>query len=785
MNIYLQLKLIARSWWRNRLFFLISLFSLTVGLGCTNLLMTFFIHEYNVEKENPDRECIYMLRQDNPMKEGSKTLFASPQATDQIRAKYAEVASVLCVRGVSVTVCQLDGQKVQKPQFVEADSTLNDIFPYTVVAGSLREALTVPGKVALSEAYAGKVFGKENPIGKTLEMVINNGNDRKHFQVAAVLKERTQSFLQFDIVAGIHGNNWGGSTLLKLQPGSSHEALQAKMQEDKIQTLTGEGHYDVVPLQDVYFYDGSAGKQQQYAFFRQSDASLLYIGLASALLVLVIACFNYTNLNLSRTLQQLKMVHIEKLMGARLKEIRTQLFLDATCMVLIAFALSLLLINDVLVGFNHLFSSKLTWSFLFSGQVLPWLLAFALVLAVTPALYISHRLSGMSLSEYRKNYTGRQKQRLVGLLVMLQFVFSIGLVYAATVAQSQMALTEARAHRYEHTIEIGEMYGPQLAPYFQEAKQVQGIELMTLTMGSVMNGWVRELPVKHADGTESRHYMMFIPTDTTFLKIMNIRQLAGLPPMQAGEEYGMPVFISEQYAQWIGADETSIGHKLNEFDTMADTLSIVAGIIENFPTNSLEEEVAAQMLLLMTQHNLEQVAMYMVLRLRPESRQETLAKLEEVWQKVNPGKEFVYTDMHEVFLKRNQKITTLSGILMTYSLIALALTCFGLFGISWYAVRQRTREIAIRKVHGASTIQIVWMLNRSFFAQIVVAYIVAMPIGWWLMQHWLESFVYRADLGLWNFIAPLLVVFVIALITVTLHSWHAAQSNPVDSLKTE
>ncbi len=141
--------------------------------------------------------------------------------------------------------------------------------------------------------------------------------------------------------------------------------------------------------------------------------------------------------------------------------------------------------------------------------------------------------------------------------------------------------------------------------------------------------------------------------------------------------------------------------------------------------------------------------------------------------------------MHEVFLKRNQKVTTLSGILMTYSLIALALTCFGLFGISWYAVRQRTREIAIRKVHGASTLQVVWMLNRGFLVQIVAAYVVAMPIVWWLMQHWLESFVYRADLGIWNFTAPLLVVFGITLITVTLHSWKAAQGNPVDSLKTE
>ncbi len=169
MNIYLQLKLIARSWWRNRLFFLISLFSLTVGLGCTNLLMTFFIHEYNVEKENPNRECIYMLRQDDPMKEGYKVLFVVPPAANQIRTKYAEVSSLLCVNSMSVTACHIEGQKVEKPLFIQSDSTLNEFFPYTVAAGNLREALTMPDKVAVSEAYARKVFGKENPIGKVLD----------------------------------------------------------------------------------------------------------------------------------------------------------------------------------------------------------------------------------------------------------------------------------------------------------------------------------------------------------------------------------------------------------------------------------------------------------------------------------------------------------------------------------------------------------------------------------------------------------------------------------------
>lgn len=141
--------------------------------------------------------------------------------------------------------------------------------------------------------------------------------------------------------------------------------------------------------------------------------------------------------------------------------------------------------------------------------------------------------------------------------------------------------------------------------------------------------------------------------------------------------------------------------------------------------------------------------------------------------------------LHKEFMLRNNKVIILSRILISYSFIALALTCFGLFGISWYAVRHRTREIAIRKVHGASNWEIVWLLNRSFLWQILVAYIIAIPITWLLMQHWLEQFAYRISATQWNFLTPVLIVLVITTITITIHSYLSARTNPVNSLKAE
>jgi len=183
------------------------------------------------------------------------------------------------------------------------------------------------------------------------------------------------------------------------------------------------------------------------------------------------------------------------------------------------------------------------------------------------------------------------------------------------------------------------------------------------------------------------------------------------------QEYSHPVFINESYARILNIDASKIGHNLREFDTFSDSLSILAGIIENFPFNSLEEEIAGQKISFAPESSLTRAGMFIQARLHPETRHETLAQIKELWEKMYDGREFQYTDMHQQFMQRNKIITTLSKILISYSLIAMVLTCFGLFGISWYAVRHRTREIAIRKVHGALNRQIVWALNRSFLWQ--------------------------------------------------------------------
>lgn len=787
MILNVTLKMILRSWWRNKVFFLVSVASLALGLACTNLLMTYFVHEHGLEGHNPDRDRMFFLQQDDPMTEGKRVAYAAAEIPPQLKEGYAEVEDFLRLGKLDMLYCKVDGQKVERDfMLILADTTLTHFFDYRTEEGSLEQVLRQPGKMALSTACARSLFGERQAIGKQVEVHLAYGGTRT-YEVVAVLKEREQSLLQFDMLTANDPDLfWGGPTLLKLTPGTDAARLADKLNADKVPTfMPGQTKYYLDPLDAICFTTPDDASQQTLDFVSQTPVQTLYISLLAAVLILVIACCNYTNMSLSRLLQQLRMIHVEKLMGATLRNIRLQLFGDAFLTVVLAFGLSILLVNDCLSLFNDLLGSRLTMTFFFSSQMLPWLLLFILLMSVIPAWYISYRLSRLSFTEYRTLYSSRRKQRFVAVLVTVQFVISIGLLLATLTARNQMELTRQRASRYEGCIEIGDAFGAPLAPFKAELeKRVKGIESMTLSKSSVLSAWIRQLNVQRPGGKEVRTNLLTLEGDSTLLCTLLIEQLSGESPSRLLERQASPVLVNESFVRLlVPAGTEVVGHALREFDTETqDSLAVIGGVVRDFSVNSLEEAVTPLVITLLSASDLQK-GFYLQLRLRPESREEALRQIETVWNKMNPNQPFRYTDMHREFMARNQKVLSLSHILTFYAVIGLLLTGFGLFGIAWYATRQRIREISIRKVHGATRGQIIWLLNKPFCIYAVVAYVVAMPVGGWFMLHWLEQFAYHAPLSVGIFVWPLLVVWGLSALIVCLQGWILSQVNPVECMK--
>lgn len=788
MILNVTLKMILRSWWRNKVFFLVSVASLALGLACTNLLMTYFVHEHGLEGSNPDRDRIVFLRQDDPMNEGKRVAYAAADIPQRLKDSYAEVEDYLRLGKSDMLSCKVDGRKVDGNLILlSADTTLTRFFDYRTAQGSLEQVLHRPDQVALSAACARRLFGGGEAFGRHIE-VQSESRGRQTYQVAAVLEERGQSLLRFDMLTAQTSDYWGGPTLLKLSPGADAVRLADKINADQIPTLMpGQTKYHLDPLEAVCFTTPDDASQQTLDYISQTPVQTLYISLLAAVLILVIACCNYTNMSLSRLLQQLRMIHVEKLMGGTLRSIRLQLFGDAFLTVVLAFILSMLLVNDCLAVFNGLLGSRLTMGFFFSSRMLPWLLVFVLVMSVVPAWYISRRLSRLSFSQYRTLYGGRRKQRFVAVLVTVQFAISIGLLLATLTARRQMRLTERQADRYADCIEIGDGFGAPLAPLKAELeKRVQGIESVTLSNGPVLNAWIRQLTVKRPDGSEVHTNLLALEGDTSLLHTLRMEQLSGERPARLLEQMARPVLVNESFVrQLVPAGTDPVGRSLREFDAEADdSLAVVAGVVRDFSVNSLEEAVTPLVVSLLSESGLQKAACLQI-RLRPESRTEALQQIESVWDEMNPGQSFRYTDMYREFMERNEKVLSLSHLLTFYALIGLLLTGFGLFGIAWYATRQRIREISIRKVHGATRGQIIWLLNKPFCLYAVVAYVLAMPVAWWLMQRWLEQFAYRAPLSVGIFVWPLVVVWGVSALIVCLQGWMLSRVKAVEAMKNE
>lgn len=788
MILNVTLKMILRSWWRNKVFFLVSVASLALGLACTNLLMTYFVHEHGLEGSNPDRDRIVFLRQDDPMNEGKRVAYAAADIPQRLKDSYAEVEDYLRLGKSDMLTCKVDGRKVDGSLILlSADTTLTRFFNYRTAQGSLEQVLHRPDQVALSAACARRLFGGGEAFGRHIE-VQSESRGRQTYQVAAVLEERGQSLLQFDMLTAQTSDYWGGPTLLKLSPGADAVRLTDKINADQVPTLMpGQTKYHLDPLEAVCFTTPDDASQQTLDYISQTPVQTLYISLLAAVLILVIACCNYTNMSLSRLLQQLRMIHVEKLMGGTLRSIRLQLFGDAFLTVVLAFILSMLLVNDCLAVFNGLLGSRLTMGFFFSSRMLPWLLLFVLVMSVVPAWYISRRLSRLSFSQYRTLYGGRRKQRFVAVLVTVQFAISIGLLLATLTARRQMRLTERQADRYADCIEIGDGFGAPLAPLKAEIeKRVQGIESVTLSNGPVLNAWIRQLTVKRPDGSEVHTNLLALEGDTSLLHTLRMKQLSGERPARLLEQMARPVLVNESFVrQLVPAGTDPVGRSLREFDAEADdSLAVVAGVVRDFSVNSLEEAVTPLVVSLLSESGLQKAACLQI-RLRPESRTEALQQIESVWDEMNSGQPFRYTDMHREFMERNEKVLSLSHLLTFYALIGLLLTGFGLFGIAWYATHQRIREISIRKVHGATRGQIIWLLNKPFCLYAAVAYVLAMPVAWWLMQRWLEQFAYRAPLSVGIFVWPLVVVWGVSALIVCLQGWMLSRVKAVEAMKNE
>lgn len=789
----LSFKLIFRSWWRNKTFAVISILSLAVGIACTNLLMAFVIHEYNVEAGNPNRDRIYCLVQDSPFQSGDKVFYASDPILAMIKDRYPEVDDGLCLNSANVSHVTV-GETIYDPiNLMVAEASLPRLFPFRSVAGSLEEALSGPDKIALTEATARRFFGKEDPLGQSV-CIYHSPEKGTMYQVVAVIKERDQSILTFDAVTAMKPE-YGGTAFLLMNQSIDPEAFALRLKEDAIPTfMVDKGRYYLYTLQENLFKEYKA---QSLPYLRKQNRLTLDIGLFSALLILLIACFNYINLNFSRLLQQVKRIHVQQVMGATRLDINKQLFLDIFLTVLAGFLLSLLIMYDLIPVLNSVLSGQMKASFIFSGQVMPVLTGLILLLSLIPALYVGRKMAVVSRQHTLEMTGGKKKQGIISILTVIQFIISITLITATLTVNSQIGLIRQGGDGYRGLIEIDIPQGNEnnAKPFITELGSHPELGEINTTMVSLFHYGLRQIVLSDDKGNETYFSLAEYGGGPGFLSNFKIELLQGMQPEEALERYPRPVYINQRFADvLVGEGENPIGKPVKAYDkdyrymqkeedgSKENPTSIIVGIVKDFFNGSLEQEIRPAFIHIENEAN--RLDSYVYFRL-DKNQPERLARVKQIWEKHHPGLLFSYRNVYEDFLLLNQKTFGLAELLLMYSLISIFLTSFGLFGIALYAAEQRTKEIGIRKVNGATIRQIVVLLNKQFLLWIGIAFILSVPLSWFLLNRWLEGFAYRTEISVGVFLLALLIVTGIALLTVSWHSYRAASGNPVKALKDE
>ncbi len=772
------LKLIFRNWWRNKMFTLISIISLTVGIACTALLISFVSYEYGIEKNNPNRDKLVWVMQDMPSNPGVRVGYMEKGVPEQMKEKYPEVEDFLQLNSFYIKYIEVNNQRFDPIAILNVNSSFPKFFPFDLLYGSWN-AFNNPQSIVISEQTAQRFFGNENALGKQITVSKSNSDMQKTYTVGAITKRRSPSSIIFDGLICNPENNWGGPTLLMISPKTDLQQFEEKVQRDKIPTLAGGKYYFSTFDQAI----SSEYNQQGLGYWHYRKKDLLMVGLASALLVFIIAIFNYVNLSFSRVLQQVKSLHTQKLMGAKPRDVRLQIFLDTFLTVFISFVFAMLLMYDFLPVFNQVVSVDFSSNYFYSKDFFPLLVLLIFLLTAIPAWIMSRKISQLSGSDYRIFFVTK-KNRWIGGLVTVQFIIAIALIIATFTANQQVNLVKQNGDRYKNLIELDRIDEKHdLRKLKSKITNISGVLDVSLGNTILMSAMVMFGNLRKENGEEIQTLILQLSGDEHLLRVLKLHQIEGEAWETITEKQPNSVLINKSFADMLNKSGIElIGEPLQKYLISDDSISIITGIVDDFHFSSLEDKVMA---VLIQKSPNDKPLTTMEIRMDGKNNSETITSIRTVWQQTYPKEYFIYTDVYHEFTKSNRKIFEMSRLLKMYSLISILLTCFGLFGITFYAVKQRTKEIGIRKINGAKTPQLLWLLMKPMFVWIAIGFAIAAPLAWWLMEKWLQQFVYRVNISIGSFLLALLLVVVITLVTVGWHVWHTAKANPIKSLKSE
>ncbi len=792
----------------------LNILGLTIGIACCLLIFQYVSYERSYDTFQKNTSRIVRLRLDQ-YKQGKlmwQSATSYPAIGPNMKKDYPEVEN-FCRLIDDELLLSNDARNVKfaETKGYYADPSSIDMMGVQMIRGSNTTALNDPDKIIISQKMAKKYFGTDDVVGKTL--IARSNNAVETLEIKGVFKEYpsnshliidylvSYSTLKKELDATGDKNNSSNTafgwydfyTYLQLKPGTDLQKFQAKMpafadhyinSKEWNKTNNVKDALFIIPLNEIYLNSN----YNQEAEVNGSGSAVNFMFLI-AFIIMGIAWINYINLSTARSVERAKEVGVRKVLGAGKASLVKQFMLENLLLNLMAIAIAAIAVYIFTPYFNHLMGRETTAGFAMSAKY--WFIFSAIFISGTllsglyPAFILSDYKPVAVLKGAFKNTSGGLMLRK-GLIV-LQFGISVVLIAGTIIVYQQVSFmrNQKLGVNIHQTLVLDgaqsvrdSLYLNVLQPFKTELLRnpgIKGMSASTSVMGKEIY-WTNSY--KSLDHSELGAITLYrLGVDHDFIPQFQLTMLAGRNFSKDFKSDSSAAILNEQALALLGFKDPkdAIGKKISARDTLT-----VIGVVQSFHHLGLQKPIDPQLISL--RPNARQA--YSI-KLQTTDLQKTIADIKVTWNKYFPNDPFNYFFLDDQFNGQYQSDQRFGEMFSLFAFLAIMIACFGLIGLSAYNILQRTKEVGIRKVMGASMQNVVFILSKDFLILVILSFVIASPVSWLIMHHWLQDFAYRIDISLWVFGVAGLIALAIALSTISYQAIRAALVNPVKSLRSE
>ncbi len=787
---------------------IIYISGLSVGLACFFLIMIFVRDELSYDKHFTNANNIYRIYSDIETTNGSQITAQSPPGWARyLLTDYPEVVNVTRVKPPQQWWKVVYEEKI----FYEAgwtfiDSSAFDMFDFRMIEGDSKKALSEPYQVILNEKMASKYFGEDDPIGKTFRL--DNVYD---FTVTGVFEKLpNNTHFNFDFLASfvtlrdsIYGvdllqvdNFPSAYTYVQLQETSNPAIFESKLpaiieqyigsREELAQSGYKIDAY-LQPITDIHLYSHLENEIQP-----NTRISTIYIFIAIALFILLIAGINFMNLSTARSLRRAKEVGLRKTVGANKMQLMVQFLGEAVLISFIALIISIILVVIILPYFSILVNKEIDYSVLLDPISILYLVGFTLLIGLLSGLYPAIFISSYKPTEVLKGAPGSTRGKgglLRKTLIVFQFAISILLVINTGILYRQMMyIRDFDVGLNQEQILVVQLTDPVIRARYRgfknRVKQIPSVKNVSASFSAPAD-LVNQAAFRTVHAAPDENWLShYFGIDFDFLETLGIQMVAGrdLSHDNAADTIDA-VILNETAVKAFGwkSPEEAIGEQVEIATNNPNARPFnIIGVVKDFHMQSVHENISP---MVMRYWNV-QGFQYSYIDIGSEISG-SLKQVEQVWNEVMPNYPFQFAFLDDNFNKLYTTEQTLGKLLTYFAILTIFIACLGLYGLASFTVEQRTKEIGVRKVLGASESQLVLKLSNEYTLLIFAAFIISSPVAYYFMNIWLQSFEYHIDMKISTFVISLLFALVVSWITVSYQSFKAATNNPINSLRSE